>query len=140
MRAERLTRAAAKGARDMVGKLTLDAKEGVLGDYKSAQDGSVSLLSGEAEARIRAAGGLCTDRFSANIVTRGLDYSKLRAGSRLSIGETELEIARVGKSCFAACALFQQGEPCPLPASCAFAYVRRSGKIRAGDEIRNDGA
>ena len=140
MRVERLTRAPESGERTDVSELSLAEHFGVFNDRKSAKDGSVSLLSGEAEARIRAAGGLCTDRFSANIVTRGLDYSKLRAGSRLSIGETELEIARVGKSCFAACALFQQGEPCPLPASCAFAYVRRSGKIRAGDEIRNDGA
>jgi hypothetical protein len=135
MRAERLTRAPLEGGRADEPSLALDERLGVLNDRKSAKDGSVSLLSGEAEETIRAAGGLCTDRFAANIVTSALDYADLREGTRLKIGETELEITRVGKSCFAECALFLQGEPCPLPRSCAFARVLHGGAIRQFDEI-----
>lgn len=136
MRAERLTRAAAKGARDMVGKLTLDAKEGVLGDYKSAQDGSVSLLSAEAEREIRQSGGLCTKKFAANIVTSGLDYAVLSVGTRLGVGDgCVLEITRVGKPCYDACAIHRENMECPLPMNCAFACIRQGGILRAGDEI-----
>lgn len=135
MRAERLTRAPEGGERVSADMLVLDESLGVLDDRRSAKDGSVSLLSGEAEKRIRSAGGLCTDRFSANIVTVGLDYAILRAGSRLKIGETELEITRIGKPCFETCALMKRGETCPLPASCAFARVVRGGTIRTHDKI-----
>ncbi len=135
MRAERLTRAPEDGGRVDEEVLTLDEHLGVINDRKSAKDGSLSLLSGEAEESIRAAGGLCTGRFAANILTSGLDYASLRAGSRLTIGEAELEITRVGKPCFGECALFQQGERCPLPTSCAFARVLRGGTVRTLDEI-----
>ena len=140
MRTERLTRAVEKGAREMVGKLTLDVEKGVLGDYKSAKNGSVSLLSSEAEADIRQAGGLCTARFAANILTSGLDYARLSAGARLTIGAAELEITRVGKSCYEACALNRLGETCALPGNCAFARVLRGGVICAGDELEYCGA
>jgi len=135
MRAERLTRAPLEGGRTDEPSLALDERLGVPGDRKSAKDGSVSLLSGEAEEAIRAAGGLCTGRFSANILTSGLDYANLRLDARLEIGETELEITRVGKPCFGECTLFQQGEPCPLPKSCAFARVLCGGTINLFDEI-----
>ncbi len=137
MRTERLTRAVEKGAREMVGKLTLDAEKGVLGDYKSEQDGSVSLLSSEAEREIRQSGGLCTKKFSANIVTSGLDYALLSAGTRLGAGDTcVLEIVRVGKPCYDECPIHRVSAECPLPKNCAFALTRQGGIIRAGDEIR----
>ena len=135
MRAERLTRAPEDGGRIDEDSLLLNERLGVVNDRKSAKDGSVSLLSGEVEEQIRAAGGLCTNRFSANIVTSGLDYANIREGTRLRIGETELEIVHVGKPCFDECALFQQGEECPLPTSCAFARVLRGGAVRKQDEI-----
>ena len=135
MRAERLTRAPEDGGRVEENALTLDERLGVINDRKSAKDGSLSLLSGEAEESIRAAGGLCTGRFAANILTSGLDYASLRAGARLAIGKAELEIIRVGKPCFGECALFQQGEQCPLPTSCAFARVLRGGIICTFDGI-----
>lgn len=135
MRAERLTRAAEGGERVCVDSLSLDARFGVAEDRRSAKDGSVSLLSGEAEHQIRAAGGLCSDRFSANILTIGLDYAALQEGTRLKIGETELEITRVGKPCFEACVLMKEGETCPLPKNCAFARVLCGGVLRQYDPI-----
>lgn len=135
MRAERLTFAPEVGERVCVESLSLDERLGVAKDRRSAKDGSVSLLSGEAERQIRAADGLCTDRFSANILTGGLDYAALHEGTRLKIGEVELEINRVGKPCFENCMLAKQGETCPLPKNCAFARVLRGGVLRRYDEI-----
>ena len=65
MRAERLTRAPLEGGRTDEPSLALDERLGVLDDRKSAKDGSVSLLSGEAEETIRAVGGpSCSDHAS----------------------------------------------------------------------------
>ncbi len=135
MRAERLTRAPESGGREAVETLALDPRTGVAGDRKSAKDGSVSLLSGEAEEQIRGLGGLCTDRFMANIVTRGLNYAVLKAGERLTIGDCELEVVRVGKPCYEVCSLVRRKEVCPLPLSCAFARVIRGGTIRREDHM-----
>jgi hypothetical protein len=136
MQTERLTIAQEDGERRAAPSLALDPLRGVVGDRRSAKDGLVSLLSGEAEKEIRSLGGLCTARFMANLVTSDLTYQTLSAGAILSIGDCELEIVRVGKPCFEACALARSGGICPLPKSCAFARVLRGGIVRAGDEIR----
>ena len=135
MRAQRLTRAHEYAPRETVERLTLDERLGVVGDHKSEKDGSVSLLSSEAEERIRGLGGLCTGKFAANIVTDGLDFSRLITGTRLIVGGCELELTRVGKPCYEACAIAQSGETCELPKNCAFARVLRGGEIHIYDTI-----
>ena len=139
MRAARLTLALKNGARIETESLTLTPEAGVARDRKSAKDGSVSLLASEAEESIRSMGGLCTDRFQANIVTQGLDYAILRAGTHLTIGGCELEVTRVGKPCYDACLLQQDGETCPLPKSCAFVRVLSGGVIHTNDELKLNG-
>ena len=134
MRIQRLTRAS-NGVRTVVDSLVADERLGIVGDEKSEKDGSVSLLAGEAERWIRGLGGLCTEKFAANLVTSGLDYASLAAGMRLIAGETELLITRVGKSCYEACAFAEKGEPCLLQSSCAFARIVRGGTIRTHDEM-----
>ncbi len=135
MRVRQLTIAKRKGNRETVDTLLLIRGFGVSGDYRSEKDGSVSLLSSEAEQKIRTAGGLCTARFSANIFTEGLDYAMLRAGTRLAIGECVLTITKAGKPCYEACPLRQNGKTCPLPESCAFADVVSGGALCTGDSI-----
>ena len=135
MRVSRLTRTNRERARESVDFLELREKFGVIGDSKSERDGSVSLLSGEAEEAILTPGGLCTAKFAANIVTQGLDYHLLAAGARIEIANTELQITRVGKPCYEACAILQSGDTCPLPTNCAFAQVTRGGEIQIHDEI-----
>ncbi|HWQ98034.1 MAG TPA: MOSC domain-containing protein [Clostridia bacterium] len=137
MRTHRLTRAPKDAPRETVEKLTLDERLGVVGDHKSEKDGSVSLLSAEAEEHIRGLGGLCTAKFAANIVTDGLDFSRLITGTRLIVGGCELELTRVGKPCYEECAILQRGETCPIPRNCAFARVTRGGEIRTNDEINH---
>ena len=136
MRTHRLTRAPQDALRVSVDALLLDVQHGVTGDHKSAKDGSVSLLAREAEEQTRELGGLCTAKFAANIVTEGLDYTLLSVGTRLAIGKSEVEITRVGKPCYEACAIAQTGETCPLPKNCAFARVARGGELRTNDEIK----
>jgi len=135
VRAERLTISPAKGERTAADKLTLDPARGVLGDVRSLRDGSISLLAGEAEREIREAGGLCTGRFAANVVTAGLDYARLKKGTRLRIGGCETEILRVGKPCYEECPLAKSAQTCPLQKNCAFACIVSGGELFKGDEI-----
>jgi MOSC domain-containing protein YiiM len=135
MQVRQLTLARSKGDCEHVDTLILVRDGGVSGDCHSAKDGSVSLLSGEAEQEIRTAGGLCAGRFSANIITIGVDYAKLRVGALLQINHCTLEITRVGKPCFAACSLVQHRSACPLPQNCAFACVVSGGTVHPADPI-----
>ena len=92
----------------------------------------ISLADGAAIQAARKLPGLCTQRFNADLITEGLDYSSLSSGSRLIIGDAELEISAAGKRCFDECVIHQGGNVCPLPSHCAFASVISGGQIRAG--------
>lgn len=140
MRAHRLTRAPKDAPRETVDTLTLDEHLGVVGDHKSEKDGSVTLFSREAEERVRDLGGLCTAKFAANIITDGLDFSRLIKGTRLIVGGCELILTRVGKPCYEDCAILQRGETCPIPQNCAFARVVRGGEVQTNDEIKINNA
>ena len=138
MRTHRLTRAPKDAPREIVNSLQLDERLGVVGDHKSEKDGSVSLLSREAEEKIRDLGGLCTAKFAANIVTDGLDFSRLTVGTRLNVGACELTLTRVGKPCYKNCDIAKRGETCLIPQNCAFARVTRGGEIQNNDNITID--
>lgn len=138
MRTHRLTHAPKDAPRETVNSLQLDERLGVVGDHKSEKDGSVSLLSREAEEKIRDLGGLCIARFAANIVTDGLDFSRLTVGARLNIGACELTLTRVGKRCYEDCDIMKRGKTCPIPQNCAFARVTRGGEIQNNDKITID--
>ena len=138
MRTHRLTRAPNGAPRETVSSLQLDERFGVVGDYKSEKDGSVSLLSREAEEQIRSLSGLCTAKFAANIVIDGLDFSRLTVGAKLHVGNCELTLTRVGKTCYEDCDIVKRGETCPIPQNCAFARVTRGGEIRDNDKITID--
>ena len=69
MQTQRLTRAPQGAPRETVESLLLDEQLGVIGDVKSAKDGSVSLLSGEAEERSPTVGGLGTERSAAKMAS-----------------------------------------------------------------------
>ena len=102
---------------------------------KSADRG-VSLWMGERADAVRAAHGLCTDRFEADLETLGLELAAIPPGTILEIGPCRLIITRAGKGCFDQCPLYRAGTPCPLPKSAAFARVERGGPIAVGTEIR----
>ena len=97
---------------------------------------AISLLKSEGLLALRNAGGLCTARFDADILTAGMDYASLRAGRRFLLGGAEIEISGVGKRCFENCPLHIGGERCPLQKSCAFARVTAPGRVCAGDAIK----
>ena len=73
--------------------------------------------------------------FAENINTRGLDLKSLPVGTRLRVGETEIEVTQIGKECHGGCAIQKAAGRCVMPTEGIFAVVVREGTVRPGDEI-----
>ncbi|OON95910.1 MAG: molybdenum cofactor biosynthesis protein [Candidatus Epulonipiscioides saccharophilum] len=73
--------------------------------------------------------------FGENIVTQGIDFSKLEIGTRLGINDVILEITQHGKECHDNCEIGQKVGRCIMPTSGVFAKVIRGGKAMVGDTI-----
>ena len=59
----------------------------------------------------------------------------LPVGSRLSLGEAEVEITQIGKTCHTRCAIYQQAGDCVMPKEGVFARVLREGIVKPGDRV-----
>jgi len=96
----------------------------------------VSLLAEESIAKMRAK-GLDVDAgdFAENITTRGIDLVSLPVGTRLSVGETVLEVTQIGKECHTKCAIYYQAGDCVMPKEGIFAIVIEGGPVRTGDAV-----
>ena len=122
----------ARGERLSLREATLIKGKGIAEDRHSGGDRQVSLMAMEALDRVKELKGLCTGRFSANILTQELDYHALHIGDILNFGDCAIELSEVGKPCHEQCELLQVGRGCPLPDACAFGRVVYEGKLRVG--------
>ncbi len=71
--------------------------------------------------------------FAENITTRGVDLPSLPVGTKLVIGEAELEVTQIGKECHKRCAIMEQVGECVMPTRGIFAKVTRGGEITLED-------
>lgn len=71
--------------------------------------------------------------FGENIVTRGIDWTKVACGGKIVIGEVELEVTQLGKECHTPCAIYHAVGYCIMPERGVFARVLKGGKINVGD-------
>jgi len=97
----------------------------------------VSLLGQESIDKMtgRGAKNLEPGIFAENITTEGIDLFHLPLGTRLVIGEVELEVTQIGKECHTHCQVYHQVGMCVMPIEGIFARVIRPGFIKPGDEI-----
>ena len=111
--------------------------QGLVGHYHQGGPRQVSLLAREAVEVLSPyeGAGLCLQKYAANVITEGLDYTALNSGQRLSLGDCELELTEVGKACHVECRLFRDRKACALTTLTAFARVIRSGAVQEGDRI-----
>ena len=126
---------AAKGTpKAAVAEIVLVAGEGVRGDaHAGSGPRQVSFLAGEDVDGLRAEGlTLAAGAFGENIVTRGIDWTSVKIGGRIEIGEAELEVTQIGKDCHAPCAIFRAAGRCIMPDRGVFARVIKGGTIHAG--------
>lgn len=121
-----------------VPEICLKLCHGIVGDAHAGDwHRQISLLAEESvdTMRSRSPFPLNAGVFAENINTRGLDLKALPVGSRLRIGETEVEITQIGKECHQDCAIKRAVGRCVMPTEGIFAVVVREGTVRPGDEI-----
>lgn len=121
-----------------VPEIRLKLRHGIVGDAHAGDwHRQISLLAEESVDSMRAVSSIPLDEgvFAENINTVGVDLKHLPVGTRLRIGETEVEVTQIGKECHNDCAIKQAVGKCVMPTEGIFAVVVREGSVRAGDEI-----
>lgn len=98
----------------------------------------VSLLGIESVDKIRekAIIELTPGIFAENITTEGIMLYELPVGTRISIGQSILEITQIGKECHKGCTVMKTAGDCVMPREGIFAKVIKDGWIKPGDEIK----
>ena len=121
-----------------VSEVHLKCRHGIVGDAHAGDwHRQISLLAEESIDTMRAVCPipLHAGAFAENINTVGIDLKSLPVGTRLQVGETEVEITQIGKECHGDCAIKQAAGRCVMPSDGIFAVVIREGTVRPGDKI-----
>ena len=121
-----------------VPEIRLRLRHGIEGDAHAGDwHRQISLLAKESIDSMRATCPvpLGSGMFAENINTRGIDLKSLPVGTRLRMGETELEVTQIGKECHSDCAIKRAAGKCVMPTEGIFAVVVKEGIVQAGDEI-----
>jgi cyclic pyranopterin phosphate synthase len=97
----------------------------------------ISLLAQESIDRMSALGakGLAPGIFAENITVRGLELHTLPVGTRLRLGNCEVELTQIGKECHHHCTVYRQLGRCVMPVEGVFAKVLKGGTLKAGDQV-----
>ena len=120
-----------------VPEISLKLRHGIVGDAHAGDwHRQVSLLAEESIDTLRAAlPDLSPGAFAENITTEGIVLKDLSPGTRLRLGETEVEVTQIGKECHGECAIRKAAGTCVMPTEGIFAVVRREGVVRPGDAV-----
>ncbi|MGL5329314.1 MAG: MOSC domain-containing protein [Peptostreptococcaceae bacterium] len=73
--------------------------------------------------------------FAENITTEGIEVHKLPIGSRLKIGDCEVEVTQIGKKCHGGCQIKKITGDCVMPREGIFVKVIKEGIISVNDNI-----
>lgn len=121
---------------------TLIEDHGILGDAHAGDKRAafrhrqISLLANESVDKMRALGAeLYAGDFGENILTSGIELVSIPVGTRLKVGEAELEVTQIGKQCHNDCEIKKQVGKCVMPTEGIFAKVIKGGDIRPDDVI-----
>lgn len=117
--------------------VTLRENYGIAGDAHAGEwHRQVSLLAQESIQKMQQAGlDVSAGDFAENITTEGLALASLPLGTRLSVGESLLEVTQIGKECHTRCAIYYQAGDCVMPKEGIFARVLKGGTVKAGDRV-----
>ena len=121
----------AKGTRkNEVPLIRLVRDHGIEGDAHAGNwHRQISMLAEESVDTMRAA---C----SLPLTAGGIDLKALPVGTRLRIGEAEVEVTQIGKRCHNdGCAIQRAAGHCVMPTEGIFVIVIREGIVRKGDPI-----
>ncbi|MCK5850059.1 MAG: MOSC domain-containing protein [Kiritimatiellae bacterium] len=123
-----------------VDEIVID-KNGIVGDaHAGPWHRQISLLSEEIIKNFESETGRPTKpgEFAENITTRGINLRKVAILDKLIIGNTELEITQIGKTCHGdTCAIFTEVGTCVMPKEGLFCRVLKPGTVKTGDTIQH---
>lgn len=125
-------------AKHPVSEIALKVNHGIVGDAHAGKwHRQVSLLGEESVDKMKKVfPDIPVGAFAENILVRGLTLYTLPVGTRLSVGETLLEVTQIGKECHADCAIRKQVGDCVMPREGVFAKVLKEGTVRPGDSLK----
>lgn len=121
-----------------VPQIQLRLRHGIVGDAHAGDwHRQISLLAQESIDTMRARCPIPLEPgvFAENINTQGIDLKNLPLGTRLRIGQTQVAVTQIGKTCHNDCAIKKAVGKCVMPTEGIFAVVVTEGIIRPGDEI-----
>lgn len=99
----------------------------------------VSLLAIESINKMKHLGLLSDNSpfglFAENLTTEGIVLYELPIGTKLTIGETVMEVTQIGKECHQGCEIKNLVGNCIMPHEGIFAKVIKGGCIKSGDSI-----
>jgi MOSC domain-containing protein YiiM len=116
----------------------IELNHGIKGDAHASSmwHRQVSLLAIESIKKMQELGlNVNPGDFAENITTEGINLPELPIGTRMTIGEVELEVSQIGKECHTRCNIYYQAEDCVMPKEGIFAKVLKGGMIKEGDKI-----
>lgn len=114
-----------------------EVNHGLVGDAHAGNwHRQVSLLAQESINKSKdKLKDLCVGVFAENLTTEGIILYELPIGTKLIIGETEMEVTQIGKECHTGCAIREIVGDCVMPREGIFTKVLKPGWIKAGDAI-----
>ncbi|PCG19499.1 MOSC domain-containing protein [Brachyspira sp. G79] len=116
-----------------VDKITLVEDKGVLNDahFNKLTDRQVSILAIEdiEYTNSKMQSTLKAGDFAENITTRGIELFTLPLGTKIYIGDTILEVSKIGKECHKGCDIKNLVGDCIMPKRGIFARVIKGGEI-----------
>ena len=120
-----------------VASVELRPEHGIVGDAHAGDwHRQVSLLAHESIEKMQRMGlDVDSGDFAENITTSGIELFTLPVGTRLTLGETLLEVTQIGKECHTRCAIFYQAGDCVMPKEGIFTRVLVGGMVKPGDEV-----
>ena len=120
-----------------VDSITLVEEKGVLNDahFNKLSDRQVSILSIEdiEYTNNNMNTNLKPGDFAENITTKGVKLFTLPIGTKLYIGDTILEVSKIGKECHKGCDIQKLVGNCIMPKKGIFARVIKGGEIKLED-------
>lgn len=122
------------------GRVVLKENHGIVGDAHAGDwHRQVSLLASEDIDTMRGKGiEIGFGDFAENITTQGVELSALPVGTRLHLGEAELEVTQIGKECHFGCAIRRTVGDCVMPRRGIFARVLKGGEVGVESDCSYD--
>lgn len=124
--------------KEPISKAELKIDHGIVGDAHAGNwHRQISMLSEESIQKMKDKGfnHLKFGDFAENITTEGIEVHTLPVGTKLKIGECEVEVTQIGKKCHNGCAIKQTTGDCVMPREGIFVKVLKEGTIQPNDII-----